>query len=168
MSACGYEFICLNWIISLKVQKMSWTLDGKIRIHARLSDTSHVYIDQFPSLHFKDWDEVSVSKGSKNISHINKISLCTMDYQINLLVSLWFLLCLFCCHLGRICDLYFRQKYWKSFYSCDNNILFGHEIIQGIQQATSIFFFLLWGIEVGIERKHILHYWVAQVSCSLT
>ena len=62
MSACGYEFICLSWIISLKVQKMSWTLDGKIRIHARLSDTSHMYIDQFPSLHFKDWDEVFVSK----------------------------------------------------------------------------------------------------------
>ena len=92
MSACGYEFICFNWIISLKVQKMSWTLDGKIRIHARLSDTSYMrvyywtsvslrrlYIDQFPSLHFKDWDEVFVSKGSKDISHANKTFLCTME-----------------------------------------------------------------------------------------
>ena len=153
MSACGYEFICFNWIISLKVQKMSWPLDGKIRIHARLSDTSYMrvyywtsvslrrlYIDQFPSLHFKDWDEVFVSKGSKDISHANTTFSCTMELPNKSARFVVIFFCLFCFHLGRICDLYFRQKYWKSFYSCDNNILFGHEIIQGIQQATSIFF----------------------------
>ena len=52
----------------------------------------------------------------------------------------------------------------KRFHSCDNNILFGYDIIQGIQQATSISFFLLWGIKVGVERKHILHSWVADQS----
>ena len=83
----------------------------------------------------------SPSAKDQRIYHmLTKYLYAPWNYQINLLVSLWFLLCLFCCHLGRICDLYFRQKYWKSFYSCDNNILFGHEIIQGIQQATSIFF----------------------------
>ena len=38
-----------------------------------------LYIDQFPPLHFKDWNEVFVSKGSKDISHANKIFLCTME-----------------------------------------------------------------------------------------
>ena len=155
---------------------MSWTLDGKIRIRARLSDTSYMrvyywtsvslrrlYIDQFPSLHFKDWDEVFVSKGSKDISHANKTFLCTMELP-NKSASFVVIFVLFCRHLGLICDLYFRQKYWKSFYSCDNNILFGYDIIQGIQQATSISFFLLWGIKVGVERKHILHSWVADQS----
>ena len=109
MSACGYEFICLNWIISFKVQKMSWTLDGKIRIHARLSDTSHIYIDQFPSLHFKDWDEVFVSKGSKNISHVNKISLCTMELP-NKSASFVVIFALFVL-------LSFRTNLWPLFYT---------------------------------------------------
>ena len=166
MSACGYEFISFNWIISLKVQKMSWTLDGKIRNNARLSNTSfmrayswtsvslrRLYIGQFPPLHFKDRDEGLVSKGSKDILHENKIFLCTM-YQMNLLVSLWFLFCLFCCHLGRICDLYFRQKYWKSFYSCDKNIPFGYNIIRGIKQATSISFFSFCGVSKWKLKKN--------------
>ena len=178
MSACGCKFICLNWIISLKVQKMSWTLDGKIRNNARLSNTSfmrayswtsvslrRLYIGQFPPLHFKDRDEGFVSKGSKDILHENKMFSCNMELPNESAVSLWFLFCLFCCHLGRICDLYFRQKYWKSFYSCDNNILFGYNIIRDIQQATNIsFFFLLWGIKVGIKTKDILHSWVADQS----
>ena len=160
---------------------MSWTLDGKIRIRARLSNTSfmrayfwtsvslrRLYIGQFPPLHFKDRDEGFVSKGSKDILHENKMFSCNMELPNESAVSLWFLFCLFCCHLGRICDLYFRQKYWKSFYSCDNNILFGYNIIRDIQQATNIsFFFLLWGIKVGIKTKHILHYWVADQSTGL-
>ena len=92
MSTFGYEFICLNWIISLKVLKMSWTLDGKCRIHARLSNTSYMrvhywtrgslrrlYIGKFLSLHFEDRDEGFVSKGSKDILHDNKIFSCTME-----------------------------------------------------------------------------------------
>ena len=166
MSACGYEFICLNWIISLKVQKMSWTLDGKIRNNARLSNTSFIrvcywtsvslrrlYIGQFPPLHFKDRDEGFVSKGSKDILHENKIFSCTLELPNKSAVSLWFLFCLFCYHLGRICDLYFRQKYWKSFYSWDNNILFGYNIIRGIQQATSIYFFPFVGYQSGNQNK---------------
>ena len=43
-------------------------------------------------------------------------------------------------------------------------MLFGYDVIRGIQQATSISFFLLWGIKVEIERKHILHSWVGDQS----
>ena len=96
---------------------MSWTLDGKIRIRARLSNTSF--------MRAYSWTSVSLRR----------------------------LFCLFCYHLGRICDLYFRQKYWKSFYSCDNNILFGYDIIQGIQQATSISFFPFVGYQSGNRKK---------------
>ena len=71
---------------------MSWTLDGKIRIHARLSNTSYMrfhswtsvslrrlYIGHFLSLHFKDRDEDFPSKGLNDILHDNKIFLCTME-----------------------------------------------------------------------------------------
>ena len=71
---------------------MSWKLDGKIRIHARLSDTSYMrlhswtsvslrrlYIGQFLSLHFKHRDEDFLSKGLKDILHDNKIFSCTME-----------------------------------------------------------------------------------------
>ena len=110
-----------------------------------------LYISQFPSLHFKDRDEGFVSKGSKDVLHENKIFLCTLELPNKSAVSLWFL---FCFHLGRICDLYFRQKYWKSFYSCDNNILFGYNIIiQGIQHATSISFFLFFAL-LGSRSEH--------------
>ena len=170
MSACGYDFICLNWIISWKVQKMSWTLDGKIRNNARLSNTSfmrayswtsvslrRLYIGQFPPLHFKDRDEGFVSKGSKDILHENKMFSCTMELPNESAVSLWFLFCLFCFHFGRICDLYFRQKYWKSFYSWDTVF----------NKLQAFLFFLLWGIKVGIKTKHILHSWVADQSTGL-
>ena len=143
---------------------MSWTLDGKIRIRARLSNTSfmrayswtsvslrRLYIGQFPPLHFKNRDEGFVSKGSKDILHENKMFSCTLELPNKSAVSLWFL---FCFHLGRICDFYFRQKYWKSFYSCDNNILFGYNIIiQGIQHATSISFFLFFAL-LGSRSEH--------------
>ena len=134
---------------------MSWTLDGKIRIHAWLSNTSsmHVhywtsvslkrlYIGQFPSLHFEDRDEGFVSKGLKDVSHDNKIFSCTMELR-NESASFLVIFVLFCLHLGRICDLRYSQKCWKSFYSCNKNTLFSYDIIQGIQKATSIFFSLL-------------------------
>ena len=107
MFTSGFEFKCLSWITSLKVWKMSWTFDGKIRIHAWLSNTSsmHVhywtsvslkrlYIGQFPSLHFEDRDEGFVSKGAKDVSHDNKIFSCTMELRnesASFLVSLVFI-----------------------------------------------------------------------------
>ena len=60
---------------------------------------------------------------------------------------------LFYFHLGRICDLCFSQKWWKSFYSLDKNILFSYEIIRGIQQATSISFFPFVGNQSGNRKK---------------
>ena len=92
MSTFGYEHICLNWIIYLKEEKMSCTLDGKIRIHARLSNTYYMrlhswtsvtlrrlYIGQFLSLQFKNRNEDFLSKGLKYILHDNKILSCTME-----------------------------------------------------------------------------------------
>ena len=77
---------------------------------------------------------------------------------MNILVLLRFL---FCFHLGWVCDLCFSQNCWKSFYSCNKNKQFRYQIIQ----ATSISVFIpLWGIKVGIERKYILHSWVADQS----
>ena len=46
--------------------------------------------------------------------------------------------------------------------TCDKNILFSYDIIRGTQKATSISFFLLWGLKVGIEREHIS--WVVDQS----
>ena len=89
---------------------MSWTLDGKFRIHARLSNTSYMhlysrtsvslrrlYIGQFLSLHFKDRDEDVLSKGSKDILHYNKIFSCTMELPNDSasLVLIFVLFCLF-------------------------------------------------------------------------
>ena len=144
---------------------MSWTLDGKIRIHARLSNTSfkhlhswasvslrRLYIGQFLSLHFKNRDEDFLSKGSKDILHDNKMFSCTMELP-NESVSLDVIFVLFCFHLGRVCDLMFSPK-------IPEKLLF--IFIRGIQQATSIsFFFSFLGINEGIKRKHILHSLVA-------
>ena len=148
---------------------MSWALDGKIRIHARLSNTSfmhlhswasvslrRLYIGQFLSLHFKNRDEDFLSKGSKNILHDNKMFSSTMELP-NESVSLDVIFVLFCFHLGRVCDLMFSPK-------IPEKLLF--IFIRGIQQATSIsfFFFSFLGINEGIKRKHILHSLVADQS----
>ena len=147
---------------------MSWTLDGKIRIHARLSNTSfmhlhswasvslrRLYIGQFLSLHFKNRDEYFLSKGSKDILHDNKMFSCTMELP-NESVSLDVIFVLFCFHLGRVCDLMFSPK-------IPEKLLF--ILIRGIQQATSIsFFFSFFGINEEIKRKHILHPLVADQS----
>ena len=123
-----------------------------------------LYIDQFPSIHFKDWDEVFVSKGSKDISHANKTFSCTMELPNKSARFVVIFFCLFCFHLGRICDLYFRQKYWKSFYSYDRNVLFGYDVIRGIQEATSISFFSFCGVSKWESKENTLHCWVVDQS----
>ena len=147
---------------------MSWTLDGKIRIHARLSNTSfmhlhswasvslrRLYIGQFLSLHFKNRNEDFLSKGSKDILHDNKIFSCIMELP-NESVSLDVIFVLFCFNLGRVCDLMFSPK-------IPEKLLF--ILIRGIQQATSIsFFFSFLGINEEIKRKHVLHPLVADQS----
>ena len=82
---------------------------------------------------------------------------------MTLLVSLWFLFC-FVFIWDESVTSSFNQKYQKSFYSYDKNKLFSYDIIRGIQQAISIFFSFLWGINEGIKRKHILHSLVADQS----
>ena len=85
---------------------MSRTLDGKFRIHARLSNTSYMhlhswtsaslrrlYISQFLTLHFKEED--FLSKESKDILHYNKIFSCTMELP-NDSASLVVIFVLFC------------------------------------------------------------------------
>ena len=158
MSNFGYEHICLNWIIYLKEEKMSCTLDGKIRIHARLSNTYYMrlhswtsvtlrrlYIGQFLSLHFKDQNEDFLSKGLKDILHDNKILSCTMELP-NESASLVVILFCFVVIWDESVTSCFHQKYRKSFYSYDKNKLFSYDIIRGIQQVTSIsfFYFLFW------------------------
>ena len=158
---------------------MSWTLDDKFRIHARLSNTSYMhlysrtsvslrrlYIGQFLSLHFKDRDEDVLSKGSKDILHDNKIFSCTMELpneSASLVVI--FVLFYFVFIWDESVTSCFHQKYRKSFYSYDKNKLSSYDIIRGIQQATSIpFFFPFLEINEGIKRKHILHSLVADQS----
>ena len=81
---------------------MSRTLDGKFRIHARLSNTSYMhlhswtsaslrrlYIGQFLTLHFKDREEDS-AKNQRIYYIITKYFHAPWNYQMTLLVS-WFL-----------------------------------------------------------------------------
>ena len=146
---------------------MSWALDGKIRIHARLSNTSYIrwhswtsaslrrlYIGQFLSLHFKDRDEDVLSKGSKDILHDNKIFSCTMELPNDSASLVIFVL--FCFVL--IWDesvTFFNQKYQKSFYSYEKNNLFSYDIIRGIQQATSISFFFFFGESTRESKENL-------------
>ena len=144
---------------------MSWTLDGKIRIRARLSNTSYMrlhswtsvslrrlYISQFLSLHFKDRDKDVLSKGSKDILHDNKIFSCTMELP-NDSASLVVIFVLFCFVFiwDESVTSSFNQKYQKSFYSYDKNKLFSYDNIRGIQQARSISFLSFFG-ESTIKR----------------
>ena len=136
------------------MKQLEWRIDNQI---LGVKGLRRLYIGQFPSLHFKDRDEGFVSKGSKDILLDNKIFSCTMEWP-NESVSLVVIFALFCFHLERICDLCFSQNCWKSFNSCDKKKPFRYEIIQAISIS---FFILLWEIRVGIERKCILHSWVA-------
>ena len=134
---------------------MSWKLDGKIRIHARLSDTSYMrlhswasvslrrlYIGQFLSLHFKHRDEDFLSKGLKDILHDNKIFSCTMELP-NESASLVGILFCFVVIWDESVTSCFHQKNRKSFYSYDKNKLFNYDITRGIQQTTSIFSYFI-------------------------
>ena len=159
---------------------MSWTLDGKIRIHARLSNTScmrvhywtsvslrRLYIGQFPSLHFKPGPRRKLrQQRTKGCITRSQIYSCTMELP-NKSASFVVVFVLFCFHLGRICDLCFSK--WKK----ENGKAFIHRTkiyclvmtLYGVFNRLQAFlFFLLWGIKVGIERKHILHSWVADQS----
>ena len=123
MSTFGYEYICFNWIISLKMYNMLWTLVGKIRILARLSYTSYMrlhswtsvslrrlYIGQFPSLHFKPAPRRRLRQQRiKKIIHDNKIYSCTLELP-NKSASLVVIFVLFCFHLRRVCDFIFQPK----------------------------------------------------------
>ena len=145
---------------------MSRALDGKFRIHARLSNTSYMrlhswtsaslrrlYIGQFLTLHFKDREEDFLSKESKDILHYNKIFSCTMELPndsaslVVIFVLVWFVL------IWDESVTFFNQKYRKSFYSYDKNNLFSYDIIRGIQQATSISFFSFLENQRGNQKK---------------
>ena len=76
------------------------------------------------------------------------------NYRISLLGLLWFVLFVLFSFRTNLWPLFFRQKYWKSFYSYDRNILSGYDIIRGIQEATSIsFFFPFVGYQSGNRKK---------------
>ena len=146
---------------------MSRALDGKFRIHARLSNTSYMrlhswtsaslgrlYIGQFLTLHFKDREEDFLSKESKDILHYNKIFSCTMELPNDSASLVIFVL--FCFVL--IWDesvTFFNQRYQKSFYSYEKNNLFSYDIIRGIQQATSISFFFFFGESTRESKENL-------------
>ena len=110
-----------------------------------------LYISQFPSLHFKDRDDGFVSKGSKDVLHGNKIFPCIIEFTKS--ASFVVIFVVVCGHLGRIYDLCFGQKCWKSYYSCNKNKLSSCEIIRSIQQATSISFFFFVGNQSRNPKK---------------
>ena len=140
---------------------MLWTLNGKIRIHTRLSNTSYMrvhywtsvslrrlYIGQFLSLHFKNRDEDFLSKRLRDVSHDKKILSCTMELP-NESASFVMIFVLFCFHLGLICGVCFSQKGWKSIYSYEKIKLFSYDIIRGI----SFFCLLFFGNQRGNKKK---------------
>ena len=157
---------------------MSWALDGKIRIHARLSNTSYIrwhswtsaslrrlYIGQFLSLHFKDRDEDALSKGSKDILHEKKIFSCTMDLPNDSasLVVIFVFFVLFS----------FETNLWPHLLTKNTRKAFIHKtrinclvttLFEVFNRLQAFIFNLFWGINEGIKRKHILHSWVADQS----
>ena len=150
---------------------MSWTLDGKIRTHARLSNTSYMHlhpwtsvnlrrlnIGQFLSLHFKDRDEDFLSKGSKDILHDKKIYFhAPWNYQMYLLVSLWSLFCFL---------FSFRTNLWPHVVTKNTGKAVIHmanidclvtslyEVFNRLEAFLFSFFSFL-GMNEGIKRKHI-------------
>ena len=75
------------------------------------------------------------------------------NYRINLLGLLWFFVCLFCFHLGRICDLYFRQKYWKAFIHMTEIyclVTMSYEVFKRLQ---AFLFFPFVGYQSGNRKK---------------
>ena len=152
---------------------MSWTLDGKIRIRARLSNTSfmrayswtsvslrRLYIGQFPPLHFKDRDEGFVSKGSKDILHDNKIFSCTMELP-NESASLVVVFVLFCFHWGtNPWPHVLTKNTGKAFiYMKKINCLVTtlYEVFNRLQ--AFLFFFLFFENQRGNQRNTFFTLW---------
>ena len=179
MSTFGYEHICLNWIIYLKEEKMSCTLDGKIRIHARLSNTYYMrlhswtsvtlrrlYIGQFLSLHFKDRNEDFLSKGLKDILHDNKIFSCTMELPNESASLVVIFVCFVLFPFGTNLWLHVLTKNTRKAFihmtkiNCLVTTLY--EVFNKLK--AFLFFFPFLGINEGIKRKHILHSSVADQS----
>ena len=140
---------------------MSWTLDDKFRIHARLSNTSYMhlyswtsvslrrlYIGQFLSLHFKDRDEDVLSKGSKDILHEKNIYFhAPWTYQMTLLVSLWFLFCFVL--------FSFETNLWPHLLTKNTRKAFIHKtrinclvttLFEVFNRLQAFLFILSWGI----------------------
>ena len=174
MSTFGYEHICLNWIIYLKEGKMSCTLDGKIRIQARLSNTYYMrlhswtsvtlrrlYIDQFLSLHFKNRNEDFLSKGSKDILHDNKILSCTMELP-NESASFVVIFVLF--SFGTNLWLHVLTKNTRKAFIHMTKINCLVTTLCEVFNKLKAFFFPFLGINEGIKRKQILHALVADQS----
>ena len=118
---------------------MSWALDGKIRIHARLSNTSYIrwhswtsaslrrlYIGQFLSLHFKDRDEDVLSKGSEDILHEKNIFSCIMDLS-NDYASLVVIFVLFCFVLFYFVLFSFETNLWPHLLKKNTRKAFIHK-----------------------------------------
>ena len=157
---------------------MLWTLDGKIRIHARLSYTSYkrlhswtsvslrrLDIGQFLSPHFKDRDEDFLSKGSKDILHDNKIFSCTMELP-NESASLVVIFVLFCFSFGtNLWPHVLTKNTGKAFIhmkkiNCLVTTLY--EVFNRLQ-AFLFFFFIFWE-STKESKKHIVHSLVADQS----
>ena len=107
-------------------------------------------------------DEGFVSNRSKDVSH--EIYSCTMELpnECASFVVIFVLFCFF--HLGRLCDLCLAKNAGKSFIHRTKIyclVTTSYELFNGLQ---AFLFFLLSGIKVGIERKQILHPWVADQS----
>ena len=159
---------------------MSRALDGKFRIHARLSNTSYMrlhswtsaslrrlYIGQFLTLHFKDREEEDfLNKESKDILHYNKIFSCTMELPNDSasLVLIFVLFCFVLFSFGTYLWPVLTKNAQKAFVhmtriNCSVTTLY--EVFNRLQ---AFLFFPFWGINEGIKRKHILHSLVADQS----
>ena len=88
--------------------------------------------------------KTSSAKDQRIYYMITKYFHAPWNYQMTLLVSLWFLFC-FVFIWDESVTSSFNQKYQKSFYSYDKNKLFSYDIIRGIQQARSISFLSFFG-----------------------
>ena len=145
---------------------MSRALDGKFRIHARLSNTSYMrlhswtsaslrrlYIGQFLTLHFKDRQEDFLSKESKDILHYNKIFSCTMELP-NDSACLVVIFVLFCFVL--IWDesvTFFNQKYRKSFYSYKKITCSVTTLSEAFNRLQAFLFFSFLENQRGSQKK---------------
>ena len=94
--------------------------------------------------------KTSSAKDQRIYYMITKYFHAPWNYQMTLLVSLWFLFC-FVFIWDESVTSSFNQKYQKSFYSYDKNKLFSYDNIRGIQQARSISFLSFFG-ESTIKR----------------